>query len=92
MSKHPPLHNSRALLAKLVNFLGGLTLPIGKYEVSDLKADGTVFIRCMSNHSVSAECAALVLLMGLTSRKLKFAQTDKFKFRLALDQFLNERV
>lgn len=61
------------------------------FEVSDVKQDGTVFVRfrgCRKgSYGASAAEEAQRFNQALWASKVEFVQTDDVKFRLALKQF-----
>lgn len=57
------------------------------FEVSDVKGDGTVFVRFRSVTEASATACAKSFREACEGRGILYTQTEENKFRLALDQF-----
>lgn len=57
------------------------------FEISDVKSDGTVFVRFRSTANQSSISLAEAFRDALSGLGMLFEQTDDNKFRLALDQF-----
>lgn len=87
------VHNSKALTKALIDFiLANATGHRTSFEVSDVKQDGTVFVRFRSSPHDPAICLAESFRDALNARGLLFVQTEDTKFRLALDQFTTGSV
>lgn len=87
------VHDSKARTKALVQFiLANATGHRTSFEVSDVKADGTVFVRFRSSPHVPAIVLAESFRDALNGLKLQFVQTEDTKFRLALDQFSSGSV
>lgn len=87
------VHNSKALTKTLVDFiLANVTRHRTSFEVSDVKRDGTVFVRFRSSPRDPAICLAESFCDALNARGFFFVQTDDTKFRMALDQFALDSV
>lgn len=58
------------------------------FEVSDVKSDGTVFVRFKSTiEGLAATTAADVFERQMKADERMFLRTDDVKFRLALEEF-----
>ncbi len=80
--------HGKARLKALEQFiLANATVYSSAFEISDVKGDGTVFVRFRSSPVYSAISIAEAFRDALNGHKLQFVQTDDNKFRLALDQF-----
>jgi hypothetical protein len=87
------VHNSKALIKVLIDFiLANVTGHRTSFEVSDVKRDGTVFVRFRSSPHDPAIYLAEAFRDALSGRGLQFVQTEDTKFRLALDQFASGSV
>lgn len=87
------VHNSKALTQALTQFiLANATGHRTSFEVSDVKQDGTVFVRFRSSPHEPAIFLAEQFRNALNARGLLFVQTEDTKFRLALDQFTSGSV
>lgn len=87
------VHNSKARTQALVAFiLGNVTGHRSAFEVSDVKGDGTVFVRFRSSPHEPAITLAEAFRDALGGSGLLFVQTEDTKFRLALDQFASGSV
>jgi len=82
------VHNSKALTKALAAFItDNIGIPSGAFEVSDVKQDGTVFVKFRSYRDWPASMLAQDFAGGLTNHAKLFVQTTNVQFRLALDQF-----
>ena len=82
------VHNNKALTKTLEAFIiDNLGIPTGAFEVSDVKQDGTVFVKFRSYRDWPASMLAQDFAGGMTNHAKLFAQTTHVQFRLALDQF-----
>lgn len=87
------VHNAKARTKALEAFiLENVTGHRTSFEVSDVKQDGTVFVRFRSSPHTPAIVLAESFSGSLGARGLQFVQTDDTKFRLALDQFVSGSV
>ena len=87
------VHNSKAHTKALVQFiLANATGHRTSFEVSDVKSDGTVFVRFRSSPYDPAIFIAEEFSKALNAQNLQFVQTEDTKFRLALDQFSSGSV
>lgn len=87
------VHNSKALAKALEAFiLANVTGHRTSFDVSDVKQDGTVFVRFRSTPHDPAIFLAETFRDALSGRGLQFVQTEDTKFRLALDQFTSGSV
>jgi hypothetical protein len=87
------VHDSKARTKALVQFI--LANACGhrtSFEVSDVKSDGTVFVRFRSSPHDPAVFLAEEFSRALNAQGLQFVQTEDTKFRLALDQFASGSV
>ena len=57
------------------------------YDVSDVKADGTVFVRFKSSMYCSGVDLATAFRIEMQLRGMSFFQVEENKFRVAIDQF-----
>lgn len=62
------------------------------FELSDVKGDGTVFVRFRSSTQAPAIVHAESFRDALNAGGILFDQTEDTKFRLALDQFASGSV
>lgn len=82
------VHNSKALLKSLESFiLQNVVAQRSAFDVSGVKADGTVFVRFRSTDTASATQLAFDFIDHLSRRRARYTQTDDHKFRLPIDQF-----
>jgi|SRR6478609_1046831 len=85
------VHNSRAKLRALEGFiaraLSHVTGDRAAFELSDVKGDGTVFVRFRSTDKVSSIFLAETFRDALNGLSIQFEQTDDTKFRASLDAF-----
>lgn len=82
------VHNSKARVQALATFI--MDAVIGHrtaFDVSDVKQDGTVFVKFRSYMSWSSATLSRDFNRALHGAQKKFTQTDDRTFRLALDQF-----
>ncbi len=82
------MHNSKAFTRNLVAFV--MEHVIGHrtaFDVSDVKRDGTVFVKFRSYMQWDSHSLAVSFNKALWEHDKLFAQTDDRTFRLALDQF-----
>ncbi len=87
------VHDSKARTKALVQFiLENATGHRTSFEVSDVKGDGTVFVRFRSSPHDPAIVLAETFSRALNAQNLQFVQTEDTKFRLALDQFSSGSV
>jgi hypothetical protein len=82
------VHNSKARVRTLAEFImenvcGHHT----SFEISDIKQDGTVFVKFRSSTTDPAIMLANGFAEALNAGDRSFARTEECKFRLALDQF-----
>jgi hypothetical protein len=61
------------------------------FTVSDVKADGTVFVKFRSCTQASSDASVNAFSTALWDMKTKWTQVDDRTFRLALDQFAPPR-
>jgi hypothetical protein len=82
------VHNSKALSAALANFIV-LHLEVSKslFEISDVKRDGTVFVKFRSDDAAPAATYTENFAHVLQFFGKDYVQTDDNKVRLALEQF-----
>lgn len=82
------VHDSHRLLTALDAFIRERVTPNRHaYEVSDVKSDGTVFIKFRSAGDMSADGHATVFTQALSTKAYLFTRPTAVQFRLALDQF-----
>jgi hypothetical protein len=82
------VHNAKSLTKALVSFiLENATGHRTSFDVSDVKGDGTVFVRFRSSPHDPAVVLAEGFSRALNARNMAFVQTDDNKFRLPLEQF-----
>ena len=82
------VHRSTAHKKALTKFI--MDAVIGHrtaFDVSDVKQDGTVFVKFRSYMSWSSDTLSRDFNRALHGAEKKFTQTDDRTFRLALDQF-----
>lgn len=82
------VHNSKQRVKALEDFIYANVIGHRTaFQVSDVKQDGTVFVRFRSAHIWSAMDITRSFTQELTRLGKAFVQTDDNKVRLALDQF-----
>lgn len=82
------VHNSKALLQTLSTLITeSVTDCKSGFELSPVKADGTVFVRFRSTDTASANELAYRFIEVLSLKRAQYTQTDDHKFRLPLTQF-----
>lgn len=87
------VHHSKARIATLREFIGEFadpTITLG-HEVSDVKADGTVFVRFRSTTESAARHSADALAEAFDDHLVVYERIEDFKFRLKIDQFSENR-
>jgi hypothetical protein len=86
------VHNARAKLRALEGFVARsvqhLTGDRNAFQLSDVKGDGTVFVRFRSTDKVSSINLAETFRDALNGLSIRFEQTDDTKFRASLDAFV----
>jgi len=83
----PTLHHSKARIAQLEDLIFEWCCDPSGYEISGVKADGTVFVRFRSTTRASAMTAARAFAEALDVHCVLYDRTEDTKFRLALNQF-----
>lgn len=82
------VHNSKAKIEALVTFVKEATsAPNNSFEVSDVKQDGSVFVRFRSSDTRSASDYADTMNVALTRAGRPFEQTTDVRLRVPLDGF-----
>jgi hypothetical protein len=82
------VHNSKALIAALANFIVfHLEMSKSLFEISDVKRDGTVFVKFRSDDAAAAATYTESFGQALQFAKKDYVQTDDNKVRLSLEQF-----
>jgi hypothetical protein len=80
------VHDSNRLIDILLNFIRR-SGEVCSYEVSDVKRDGTVFVKFRSTVRLDAVHQAKEFARHCCRSEVEFVQLDEAKFRLALEQF-----
>lgn len=75
------------LLERLIEAAAGLPLGVRPFKVSDVKQDGTVFVRFRSTETDAAITITERVRDVLNQQGYDFTQTDDVTFRLPLEQF-----
>jgi hypothetical protein len=87
------VHHSSARINALINFIIEHTkTDKSTFQVSDVKRDGTVFVKFRSSSTIPALFLAECFNRALWSANMQFTQTTDVQFRLSLDQFCGEKV
>lgn len=82
------VHNSKARIKALEQFIiQNVCEERSSFEVSDVKRDGTVFVRFRSITEVSATHAMTAFQDAMNESKKDYVITDVNKVRLPLAQF-----
>ena len=82
------VHNSKARTRALISFLLEEVIENQQaYEVSDVKQNGTVFVRFRSVTEAAATASACAFQDALEAFGARFQRPEEHKFRLALEQF-----
>ena len=82
------VHDSKRLTSLLCAFIHQhVTHSPGASEVSDVKRDGTVFVRFTSTGAVPSSLRCDLFQAALHRAGIVSVRTDECRFRLALDQF-----
>ena len=86
------VHDSRARLRALRSFLLSLGMPSETFEVSDVKGDGTVFVRLRSGKGESSLGLAKTLEGAFSRLGLPYEMPTMTQFRFELERFSPETV
>lgn len=86
------VHDSRARLRALRSFLLTLGMSPAAFEVSDVKGDGTVFVRFRSVDGESSNELGERFQEALEGHGLPYMMPEVTKFRIELARFSPETV
>ena len=84
---HNAKAKSRALEGFIARSISHLTSNHAAFQLSDVKGDGTVFVRFRSTDEVSSIRLAETFRDALNGLSIRFEQTDDTRFRALLDAF-----
>lgn len=87
------VHGAKARTTTLVRFImENVTNRRSAFEVSDVKSDGTVFVKFRSSPVDSASDLTRRFRVSLEGTNRRFEAVSTTQVRLALDQFSHETV
>jgi len=80
------VHDSRAKMRNLGSCLARC-LSSGSYELSKVKSNGTVVLRCKSTTEIAAADTAAMAAREFVNLDVRYVQVDVVHFQLDIDQF-----